>query len=153
MEATIKPKHEEAIMANETTFENVKVNDKVYSLGLGWGRVTDIYLCSFFGLIYFSVQFDSGKLHYLPSGKVDSGGGFAVNQTLFWDEVKIVAPVKPVVVPPKDTLVLVGGKFKRYSAGVLSESGKLICYHNGANSITVDSPNMLVGWETWEVVI
>lgn len=143
-------------MTNETTFENVKVNDKVYSLGLGWGRVTDIYLCSFYGLIYFSVQFASGKVNYLPSGVVSTGCGVAVNQTLFWDEVKIVAPVKPKVAPPVDTLMNVWShpdhKWKRYSTGKFASDGRLLVFNDGATSKSASDPSRVFATDNWEVV-
>lgn len=141
-------------MTNETTFENVQLLDKVFNIGLGWGTVIQRAVENGKTSTFWVVFKEYGhEIHFTASGTVTTNSFTATNQTLFWDEVKIVAPVKPVAVPPKDTLVLVDGKLKRYSTGVLSESGKLLCYHNGANSITVDSPNMIVGWETWEVVI
>ena len=136
-------------MTNETTFENVNLLDRVFNVGLGWGRVTDIYFVAFKGISHFTVQFASGKVNYLPSGVVSTGCGVAVNQTLFWDEVKIVAPVKPIPVPPKDTLVRVNNDRLRYTTGQ-SKNGEIETYDHGANSKT--SNGIASYWKNWEVV-
>ena len=66
----------------ETTFENVRVGDKVWHVGLGWRTVVRTHSK------YFSIGTDV---------LVDLNGIIETEdvQSVFWDEVDIVAPPRP----------------------------------------------------------
>jgi hypothetical protein len=72
---------------SETTFENAKVGDRVWSVGMGWGEIVQIEeRC-----IYVSFGKTSPTIRYTKHGREH----IDVNQTLFWDEIKIVPPLRP----------------------------------------------------------
>jgi len=72
----------------ETTFENARVGDRVWSVEYGWGTVESVSK----GVYPVVVSFDCGiDVTYTFSGMPRSSG----LQTLFWDEVKIEAPPRP----------------------------------------------------------
>jgi hypothetical protein len=75
---------------NETTFENCRVGDIVWSITQGRGKIVNIQdICSDFPIC---VLFDNGNsLTYTLGGLWQS----TELQSLFWDEVKITAPPKP----------------------------------------------------------
>jgi hypothetical protein len=79
-----------------TTFEDAKVGDKVYSVAFGWGEVvcTDGFEHYPIGVRFQSAVIDT---HYFTLG----GCYYTDNpiQSLFWNEVHIKAPVKPVIIP------------------------------------------------------
>jgi hypothetical protein len=79
-----------------TTFEDAQVGDKVYSVAFGWGEV----ICTDgFEHYPLGVQFKNNVIdtHYFTL----DGCYYTDNpiQSLFWDEVHIKAPVKPVKLP------------------------------------------------------
>ena len=131
-----------------TTFETAKVGDKVWSLVHGWGVISRIESYSDYPIkVNFEKSFDSftfdGKLY--ASNK---------HQSIFLDEVKIIAPEKPKAAPPPvDTKVIVcragRSRFKRYSAGQFDDNGRLMCYENGATSFSDNGH--LTAWENWEL--
>ena len=71
----------------ETTFENAKVKDRVWSVEFGWGTVDSVHP-------YIEVIFQNNQMYRFNS---DGSRFFTlkVNQTLFWDEIKIVPPERP----------------------------------------------------------
>lgn len=74
---------------NETTFENVKVGNKVWSIIHGWGTVKRFIT----GLYPIEVVFnDSTVKSFAFNGKLSEGH---TNRTLFWDEIKISPPPRP----------------------------------------------------------
>jgi hypothetical protein len=76
-----------------TTFENAKIGDKVYSTVFGWGEIKSITWCNSYPI---SVRFSSinGEPRcFTPEGYFYKDAHI---QSLFWDEVYIEAPVKPV---------------------------------------------------------
>lgn len=79
----------------ETTFEKVKIGDKVWDFMREWGMVTsiDAGLDDCGGVIVYPIHVTFGaiKLQYSYDGKYNVCG----NRTLFWDEVKIQAPPRP----------------------------------------------------------
>jgi hypothetical protein len=78
-----------------TTFESAKVGDRVYSIPFGWGEIREISADSQ-NVYYIHVYFDSrGYEHYTLDGYFHN---ITHIQSLFWDEVDIEAPTKPVVV-------------------------------------------------------
>ena len=74
-----------------TTFESAKVGDKVWSFEFGWGSIVEILqdedrpiTCKFEN---FNIN-----IQYSLFGLLSK---YSTYQTLFWDEIKIVAPEKP----------------------------------------------------------
>jgi hypothetical protein len=73
---------------NETTFENARVGDAVWSLEFGWGILKAVKL----NLGRLNVNFDNGEDEtYLFTGQTYT----ELKQTLFWDEIPITAPPRP----------------------------------------------------------
>jgi hypothetical protein len=79
-----------------TTFEDAKISDKVYSVAFGWGEIicTDGFEHYPIGVRFQNVVIDT---HYFTL----DGCYYTDNpiQSLFWDEVHIKAPVKPIKLP------------------------------------------------------
>jgi hypothetical protein len=74
----------------ETTFENARAGDAVWSLEFGWGEIAAIVKGSGYPVC---VRFDDDDRleKYLFDGKIYRHR----NQTLFWDEIPIIAPPRP----------------------------------------------------------
>lgn len=76
-----------------TTFETAKVGDRVYSIPFGWGEIREISADSQ-NVYYIHVYFENhGFEHYTLDGYFHN---ITHIQSLFWDEVYIEAPIKPV---------------------------------------------------------
>lgn len=144
-----------------TTFEKVKIGDRVWCYYAGWGVITSIsHNKSYPIVVKFDIELmgmDISLYFFTLSGCTWKGGP----QCLFWDEVKIVPPEQPIVAPPKDTKVLVWEgylgtniiKYNRYSAGYLDHNGGLVCYAGGKDSWTNNGGRSgPIGWSCWEVV-
>jgi len=80
-------------MCNDnTTFETVKVGDRVWSITYGWATVTEVFKDK------FEVQNDNGS-----TSMFNNDGTFhrmtslftKTNRCLFWDEIKFEIPKKP----------------------------------------------------------
>jgi hypothetical protein len=78
-----------------TTFEDAKVGDKVYSPTFGWGEISYIYTSKKYPLSIkfyddpdedYEFTFDGYYFKDVP------------RQSLFWDEVYIEAPTKPMII-------------------------------------------------------
>jgi len=132
-----------------TTFENAKVGDRVFDyIFQKWGVVDN--RCDKMHILYAHFA-GLGIYTYFLDGK--SYTGDAVPR-LLWDKVPpIVAPSKPVEVPPVDTLVRVWNSCcpyrYRYSAGKVI-NGMLHCFDCGATSKTTDGKK--AAWPHWEIV-
>ena len=74
---------------SETTFENSKVGDRVWSIEWGWGNIKEIYDLELNKKMF--VRFKTAGFNYFLNGKWIEDS----NQTLFWDEIKIVPPERP----------------------------------------------------------
>ena len=73
-----------------TTFENAKVNDRVYSLQYGWGIIEEINIFNNFQL---NVKFDD---YYCGSYNYYGLEYRNIKQRdLYWDRPEIIAPEKP----------------------------------------------------------
>jgi hypothetical protein len=75
-----------------TTFENAKPGDRVWDIRKGWGTIDKLNPHSTYSII---VNFDldkQGEFTYTVKGKSFMSD---VNQSLFWDELKIEAPEQP----------------------------------------------------------
>jgi hypothetical protein len=129
-----------------TTFETANVGDKVWSTTRGWGEIIEINYSSEYPLY---VKYDS-----VGYGMFTFGGHslktYAL-QSLFWDEVVIEAPVKPMPVLQVDAKVLVWGcscesKVKRHFSHF--ENGALRAFDRGYTSWT---GGHTTAWPNWEL--
>lgn len=126
-----------------TTFETAKIGDRVWCMRNGWGEILGASGLDDYPI---AVRFkgDGFKTYTL--------GGFysedEVTQSLFWDEVMVVAPKKPLPALKKDTKVLVwnddGPKHKSYFAGWCAINGLIMTYDYGATSWSS------IGFSTWQ---
>jgi hypothetical protein len=129
-----------------TTFENVKARDKVWDVHLGWGEVYLVGLDEYFPVI---VVFPDGQTRTYTEG-----GLYALsdaNQTLFWDEVVIDAPVKPMPDLSVDAKVLVwnyGSRTKYCRHFSHFENSKIYVFDKGTSSWTGISKS---AWDHWEL--
>ena len=83
---------------SETTFENAKVGDRVWSVEFGWGTVKYInneYQSLFIKVIFDENDEDYGLIQYELHGLKLDHGLYTNRRTLFWDEIKIVPPTRP----------------------------------------------------------
>lgn len=132
-----------------TTFEDAKVGDRVYSLVVGrFLEIVDINRHSNYPIRL------AGNYACTYSGRHYCAGG---DQTYFWGKPDIIAPNKPLIIPPVDTLVEVENtqtvrSVKRYSAGRLAPDGiSLLCWSEGRTSITASSEYDTTPWKVWRV--
>lgn len=77
---------------NETTFENARVGDRLWSSEYGWGKVIEILDISHLK-VYFDecTSLNQDSAFYSVLG-IRNAGNY---RTLFWDEVKFEAPPRP----------------------------------------------------------
>lgn len=131
-----------------TTFETAKVGDKVWSMAFGWGEIERIETSiTFYPIdVYFPSVIET--FPYTVDGKEYPDSTY---QTLFWDEVVIEAPQKPLPRPEVDTKVLVWydnmPKYKRYFSH-FSSSGRVVCFDHGLTSWTAVHTSE---WDNWEL--
>ena len=129
-----------------TTFEDAKVGDRVWDIRSGWGEVRGTNSSVSYPIaVYFqSEEFKT----YTVGGLYDEDD---IIQSLFWDEVVIEAPVKPLPVLQVDTKVIVWDsstpKTKRYFSH-FSSSGEMMCFIYGMTSWTT---TVTAGWDSWEL--
>jgi hypothetical protein len=77
---------------NETTFENARVGDRVCDVVYGWGTVSRIDEGAIFPVrVEFRKNHRKFTITYFFSGQQTHGRP----QTLFWDEIPIIAPPRP----------------------------------------------------------
>jgi hypothetical protein len=73
-----------------TTFEDARIGDRVWSPTFGWGKIYETNKNNYYPIqVIFDTTSDSFSIE----------GFYCKNkpiQSLFWDEVSIVAPTKPV---------------------------------------------------------
>lgn len=129
-----------------TTFETAKVGDKVWCMKSGWGKISRIDDRNY--PIAVSFPNDEFKTYTL--------GGFYDNdditQSLFWDEIVIEAPPKPLPDLQVDTKVYVwsnadGLKLKRHFSHF--KNGNCHTFSGGLSSWTGESTT---SWDNWELV-
>ena len=111
-----------------TTFENAKVGDRVWCLLYGWQTIesTDFN-------INYPIATKKGTYTY--DGKVQLS---SQNRTLYWDEIVITPPSKPLPKLEVDTKVLVWDddetmKQKRYFSYFDSNSNIYVFVHGGTS--------------------
>lgn len=135
-----------------TTFENAKVGDRVWHLHCKWGTIRAIRPDKFFPI---EVKYDTGG----EGSFTLSGVELITNDvaTLFWDEVTIIAPPKPLPKLAVDTKVLVWNthgdttsKTKRYFSH-FSSSGNPCCFFSGRSSFTKESDADWIEWDKYEL--
>jgi hypothetical protein len=76
-----------------TTFEDAKVGDKVYSPAFGWGEISYIYTSKKYPLSIKFYDDPDEDYEFTFEGYYFKD---VPRQSLFWDEVHIKAPIKPV---------------------------------------------------------
>lgn len=74
---------------SETTFENAKVGDRVWSITQGWGKITSINNTPNYPILAF---FPSGAATFTIEGKYYEKHQYPI---LFWDEIPITPPPRP----------------------------------------------------------
>lgn len=137
-------------MNKKVTFSDAKVGDRVWSLTEGWGTITA--RLTTYSTYPLSVEFENGAYRtYTLWGLLLFTD---LNPTLFWDEVKIEAPLPQLEV---DAKVIVwdqdGRKYKRHFSH-FDEEGRLFAFSLGHTSFTSEcSPEVWVTkWDNWELV-
>ena len=128
-----------------TTFELACVGDRVWSLRLGWGEIISMRN----GLNYpLLVKFSGTTCSFTVDGREN----LHMPRYLFWDEVVIEAPTKPLPDLAVDTKVIVWSdttpKTKRHFSH-FSPSGEMMCFVNGMTSWTTSVTSGW--WENWEL--
>ena len=126
-----------------TTFEDAKVGDRVYHYKYGWSTITNIKKESYYPII---IDYDFSFTYEGFADKSDK------NRTLFWDEVTITPPEKPLPKLEVDTKVLVWehGSYKIKAHFSHFDSDNKICVFSlGKTSWTKD--NNTQAWTFWEL--
>lgn len=128
-----------------TTLEDAKVGDKVWDTRKGWGVVDEMrYSNEYPILVNFGHDYESYTLegYYFEDD---------VNPSLFWDEIVIEAPPKPLPKLEVDTKVVVldndGSKINRYFSH-FDKDGVLCAFDGGRTSWTGVSTS---AWNSWEL--
>ena len=130
-----------------TTFETAKVGDRVWSLGMGWGEIRDTSHSARYPI---HVCFQNGDYEtYTLGGFYDDKDK---TQYLFWDEIVIEAPVKPMPVLQVDAKVLVWDvpeiKHKRHFSH-FDAHGYIYTFTDGKTSFTSRSTEVSK-WLDWD---
>ena len=132
-----------------TTFETAKIGDRVWCMRSGWGEIREtdysarypIYVC------FPNEEFKT----YTSGGLYDEGD---ITRSLFWDEVVIEAPTKPLPDLPVDAKVLVWDdseqKFRRHFSHF--RNGDFYAFYKGRTSFTADGECDVTVWPCWELV-
>ena len=126
-----------------TTFETAKVGDKVFHYKYGWKTISHIKEESSYPII---VDYDFSYTYNGFAEKTD------LNPSIFWDEVVITPPEKPLPKLEVDTKVLVWDseshiKHKRYFSHFDSNS-TIHVFNNGATSW---NNTQTVEYRNWEL--
>ena len=133
-----------------TTFETAKVGDRVWSIEFGWGEILSLGESETYPVKVFwkNQAWES----YTLEGKQLARH---VCRTLFWDEVKIDAPHKPLPKLEVDAKVLVwtdpSMKQRRHFSH-FSKDGRIWTFDAGATSFTKLHRNSTTAWLYWEPV-
>ena len=129
-----------------TTFENAKVDDRVFDIKHGLGLISKVFPKN---MRPITVQFSKYDRSYMFNGKYSETDR---NQVLFWDEVNITAPPKPAPKLEVDTKVLVWdnsncikrkGHFSHFD-----EKGKMHVFAGGTTSW---SHKEIIPYNYWEL--
>lgn len=133
-----------------TTFESVQIGDAVWDIQHGWGTVYAVIPNDDFPI---KISFDSFEESYSYSGQAWAWiGSSTLSQTLFWGEVVIEAPVKPLPVLEVDTKVVVwrdGGHRSNRHFSHFDHRGVIHTFADGRTSFT--GSGSTVPWLNWEL--
>lgn len=139
-------------MNKKVTFTDAKVGDRVWSLTNGWGVIKERRSPHYHYPL--TVEFDNGEYEtYTLWGlsKIDD-----MNPTLFWDEIVIEIPEKPLPQLEVDAKVLVwgpDGRKRNRHFSHFDEEGRLFAFSNGQSSFTNECSleNGVTAWDKWEL--
>ena len=128
-----------------TTFEDAKVGDRVFHYKYSWSTITNIKKESDYPII---IDYDFSFTYEGFTDKSDK------NRTLFWDEVVITPPEKPLPRLDVDTKVLVrdtlsSEPLRRYFSH-FEKNGKIVTFAEGRTSWS-QGDKSVVDWEYWEL--
>ena len=130
-----------------TTFETASIGDEVWCISLGWGVIKNVTHENDYPIY---VEFDSeGTDTFTMEGRRLSDD---LNPTLFWSEVKIVVPTKPLPKLNKDDCVEVWNANSIYPTITHKrhfshfEDDIIFCFQDGKTSWT---SNKTLGWHHW----
>ena len=133
----------------KVTFTDAKAGDRVWSLTEGWGTVRNRYAPH--TTYPLNVEFENGSIRTYTLWGLPLFTD--LNPTLFWDEVKIEAPEKPLPHLEVDTKVLVWVrpelKFKRHFSHF--KNGLIVTFECGRTSFTALDEYSLTPWPHWEL--
>ena len=132
-----------------TTFETAKADDRVFDIKHGWGLISKVFPKN---MRPITVQFSKYARSYMFNGKYSETDR---NQVLFWDEVNITAPPKPLPKLEVDTKVLVWDtshteKTKAYFSH-FDKHGKAVTFRYGKTSWSRNNDETLFTWQHWEL--
>ena len=126
-----------------TTFEDAKVGDRVWCVYNGWQTIIEITNFS------DTYPIETDKTLYTYDGRMVQYKG----RTLFWDEVVITPPEKPLPKLEVDTKVLVweteDSKVKRHFSH-FNKDGLIATFSDGRTSWSTND-NLTIAWEYWEL--
>ena len=129
-----------------TTFETAKIGEKAWDVHVGWGEVFSVGSSVAYPI---AVRFKNyGTKSYTVKGLAYEEDTY---QTLFWDEVKIEAPSKPLPELEVDTKVIVWNRTKskaRRHFSHFSPSGRIACFADGNTSWSAAQTSE---WDNWEL--
>ena len=124
-----------------TTFETAQVGDQVYDLCYGWCEIVSIHPNT-----SYPITTDKGTYTY--DGKIQLDHK---NKTLFWDEVIITPPPKPLPKLEVDTKVIVwdseGGLPQKRYFSHFNDDNNIHVFIHGATSRTQDLTVEYLNWE------
>lgn len=129
-----------------TTFENAKVGDRVWCLYYNkWLTITDINM-----EYKYPIQTDLNS--YTIDGRINMESR---GRLLFWNEVVITPPPKPLPRLEVDTKVLVWDtshteKTKAYFSH-FDKHGKAVTFRYGRTSWSRNNDETLFTWQHWEL--
>ena len=128
-----------------TTFEDAKVGDSVWRLDYGkWVTIDGVIKTDIYPI---KIRTD----HFTMDGVQQGGGNWRV---LFWDEIVITPPEKPLPKLEVDTKVLVrdtlsSEPLRRYFSH-FEKNGQIATFAEGVTSWSVhDKPTIV--WNFWEL--
>lgn len=147
--------------AKKVTFSDAKVGDRVWSLTEGWGVVTE-HSTSLHYNYPLAVGFENGAHRSYTLWGLSHIND--LNPTLFWDEVKVEIPEKPLPQLEVDTKVIVWNRgvarTKRHFSH-FSPEGKIVCFSHGLTSwttagnrpepTTASKTGGTTEWNNWEL--
>ena len=128
-----------------TTFEDAKVGDRVFHYKYGWKTISHIKEDSSYPII---IDYDFSYTYNGFAEKTDS------NPSIFWDEVIITPPEKPLPKLEVDTKILVQNTLsseplRRYFSH-FEKNGQIAAFAEGVTSWSVhDKPTIV--WEYWKL--